>query len=644
MPDIKRTRKGRPTANQGRSALIISRGKSHGRDAANAPKRGEAKERTNLFSTLDEKDSVETFLERIELSATEYAFARDGDSTAFVLEQEVPEGRDRLALLLADAQEGALFRGLPVPRRPAWAAGDAADDVQEREEEAFVDWRRGIASLEEAERFAREADGRLALSASVATPFERNLEVWRQLWRTVERSDCVFFIVDARWPDFYLSYDAVDLARSLRKRVVVVVNKADYLAPAQRKDWRRHFDARGVRCAFFSARAEQKKLDAFAKAQRDADVDAAQDGGDDDDAPEAPVAKDSSDGDTEAAKDAKDDGDTEFTRLLTPDALLAFGEAQARASRFERFGNDVPVSPETGKARLLCVGMVGYPNVGKSSCVNVLRGATAQLHGVGARAAVSATPGKTKHLQTLVVGPDLELCDCPGLVFPALVTHGAAELACSGVVPLAKLRDLVGAAELVATRIPRTMFDLLYGTSLCRGHRLESRVAVKDLLDAYCTSRRCISAGSGDLDHRTAARALTADYVDGVLLYCHPPPDCADRAAYDACSRETAAQQSLKLKLDAVRRRKEAFETSTDTQAKHITTSRDAALVAAAAIAGFLPSEVDADSPVLEELPPAPLEKKTQKLFTNRNNKWGKKGKKFRDNDPYAPKEKEAFL
>lgn len=34
------------------------------------------------------------------------------------------------------------------------------------------------------------------------TPFERNLEVWRQLWRVVERCDLVVQIVDARNPLF----------------------------------------------------------------------------------------------------------------------------------------------------------------------------------------------------------------------------------------------------------------------------------------------------------------------------------------------------------------------------------------------------------------------------------------------------------
>ena len=60
------------------------------------------------------------------------------------------------------------------------------------------------------------------------------------------------------------------------------------------------------------------------------------------------------------------------------------------------------------------MGLVGYPNVGKSSTVNVLVAAK--------KTSVSATPGKTKHFQTLTVPArsDVLLCDCPGLVFPTL--------------------------------------------------------------------------------------------------------------------------------------------------------------------------------------------------------------------------------
>ena len=34
---------------------------------------------------------------------------------------------------------------------------------------------------------------------------------------------------------------------------------------------------------------------------------------------------------------------------------------------------------------------------------------------------VSRTPGHTKYFQTIYLTPTVKLCDCPGLVFPALV-------------------------------------------------------------------------------------------------------------------------------------------------------------------------------------------------------------------------------
>lgn len=66
---------------------------------------------------------------------------------------------------------------------------------------------------------------------------------------------------------------------------------------------------------------------------------------------------------------------------------------------------------EHGDAKSLVVGMVGYPNVGKSSTINRILGMK--------KTSVSATPGKTKHFQTLIVDSELMLCDCPGLVMPS---------------------------------------------------------------------------------------------------------------------------------------------------------------------------------------------------------------------------------
>ena len=67
---------------------------------------------------------------------------------------------------------------LKIPRRPPWSERQSPEEVDAQERSAFLQWRRALAAVEEAERL-------------VLTPFEKNLEVWRQLWRVVERSHIV---------------------------------------------------------------------------------------------------------------------------------------------------------------------------------------------------------------------------------------------------------------------------------------------------------------------------------------------------------------------------------------------------------------------------------------------------------------------
>ena len=185
MPDIKRTRKGRPGAKAQGSALIVARGKSSGRDATVQPKRSTVQRgKKDTTTVLEAGDSVESFLERAKRETETYETARGLEQSRAVFVD--PEAQEVVKPLRA--QGDALFRSLPVPRRPAWDEQTSKDQLTEKEEQAFLQWRRGIAATEEAERSRREKES-LANSASVATPFERNLEVWRQLWRSLEWSD-----------------------------------------------------------------------------------------------------------------------------------------------------------------------------------------------------------------------------------------------------------------------------------------------------------------------------------------------------------------------------------------------------------------------------------------------------------------------
>ena len=66
---------------------------------------------------------------------------------------------------------------------------------------------------------------------------------------------------------------------------------------------------------------------------------------------------------------------------------------------------------------VLSVGILGQPNVGKSSVINGLFGSS--------KVRASATPGKTKHFQTLYLASKLRLIDCPGLIWPSIVPRWA---------------------------------------------------------------------------------------------------------------------------------------------------------------------------------------------------------------------------
>ena len=101
----------------------------------------------------------------------------------------------------------------------------------------------------------------------------------------------------------------------------------------------------------------------------------------------------------------------------------------------------------------LMVGFVGYPNVGKSSVINVI----CEKKRVG----VANMPGKTKHFQTLNIEGNLCLCDCPGLVFPSFA-NSKAEMMCCGVLPIDTMKDYVSPISLIIFRVPKEVLESYY--------------------------------------------------------------------------------------------------------------------------------------------------------------------------------------
>lgn len=88
----------------------------------------------------------------------------------------------------------------------------------------------------------------------------------------------------------------------------------------------------------------------------------------------------------------------------------------------------------------LTVGVIGYPNVGKSSLINSLK--RSKVCGVGPR------PGFTKVAQEIHLDAKLKLLDCPGIVFGGDSKSGAGDVLLRNCIKVELLDDPISAGTL----------------------------------------------------------------------------------------------------------------------------------------------------------------------------------------------------
>jgi len=454
-------------ARGGRSAGRPASGQGLGNALMNAKKReqnarsGSGKHVTDALNGQSclQQSSLEDFLATAEMA--KQSFEALHPSAVVVSEKE----------LVAKARDATVPRPelshvtVPIPKRPEWDETTTPEELHQAENAAFLAWRRELAELEES-------------TDAVTTPFERNLDFWRQLWRVVERSDVVVQILDARDPLFYRSRDLEAYIRSFPgKQAVLVLNKADFLTAEEREMWTSYFKEQGVEMHLFSALAELLRLDLVGHGDGAGNL---------------------AGGDGELALPAHGKLEAQVD-VLDKDKLLDMLEQRARKAGVE------------GRPT---IGMVGYPNVGKSSLINAVVG--------GKKVSVSRQPGKTKHFQTLEVPDrDLRFCDCPGLVFPSVVATKA-HLVIRGVQPIDVCQDLIAACELIASKIGTEPMLAHYSCAECAAqfrHETPGRL----VLSAFAVKRQHF-LGHKLPDLQWAARRMLVDYNEGSLLYVELPP------------------------------------------------------------------------------------------------------------------------
>uniref|UniRef100_A0A0A1XL09 Large subunit GTPase 1 homolog n=1 Tax=Zeugodacus cucurbitae TaxID=28588 RepID=A0A0A1XL09_ZEUCU len=512
--------------------------------------------RLNLASVTEES-SFHDFLRTAELAGTE--FQAEKLNITFINPKSGVGLLSKTQQKQMEQKHKEHRNMLTVPRRPKWTADTTADELQRAENQSFLEWRRSLALLQEDQDI-------------LLTPYEKNLEFWRQLWRVVERSDVIVQIVDARNP---LLFRNVDLERYVKevnpdKMNMILVNKSDMLTEKQRQHWAKYFDAEGIRTAFFSATLAAEDLKKIVEETSDAENEAESD------------SENESGNESESDADAENDSETPADRPRTESTQseISLEEIKAAADEInksldnvenlltkieqkidpkpsaakEEIKNDPKVLTReelihlfkhiyTGKTyteAVTTIGLVGYPNVGKSSTINALM--------IEKKVSVSATPGKTKHFQTLYLDSDLLLCDCPGLVMPSFVLTKA-DMILNGILPIDQMRDHVPPVNLLCERIPRHVLEDKYGIIIAKpieGEDEDRPPHSEELLLSYGYNRGFMTS-NGQPDQSRSARYVCKDYVNGKLLFCVAPPNVPQEEyhVFPARTRKEIEEQKL---------------------------------------------------------------------------------------------------
>ncbi|KAJ1865373.1 hypothetical protein LPJ73_000018 [Coemansia sp. RSA 2703] len=425
------------------------------------------------------------------------------------------EPQDGLTMSFEDAYSEAV----DIPIRPAWKYGETRATLENREARYFDAWLEAIQKLKD--------DGDVSL-------YEKNLEVWRQLWRVVEISDILLVVIDIRHPVLHFPPSLYRyVTKTTGKPLVVVLNKTDLVTDDTVQAWKSYFKSKFSSIVLTSFCCYREKImpnatDAMdpkliKKKTRKRVYDSSQVGElfaacrnvvDSSKQSlvewDALIARytDNSQAAHDGSDEEVDDDDKDESGSDNDDN----DDATKSATDSTEVSTNADGHVETVSDKYVTIGLIGHPNVGKSTVINSIMGRTV--------VSTSRTPGHTKHFQTIHVTPTLRLCDCPGLVFPCVIDRTMQILA--GLYNIAQVQEPYSSVQYLAERIPlEKMLNLLPKNTSAM---VKNEWSAWGICEAFAVDRGFYTSKAARPDVYRAALHILRWELDGRVLLSFKPP------------------------------------------------------------------------------------------------------------------------
>jgi nuclear GTP-binding protein len=311
--------------------------------------------------------------------------------------------------------------------------------------------------------------------------------------QVIENSDVILEVLDSRDPLTCRNKDLENKIKSGKnsKKIILVLNKIDLIPVQNAIDWQKYL-SNEFPCVLFKSNTQTQSANLSQSNLFDKNL------------------KDQKEYITEILKGNKSIGGEELLNLL---------------KNYSRIDGNTKSN--------IVVGVIGIPNVGKSSLINSLTR--------GKNVGVSNTPGFTKGLQEVILDNNIRLLDCPGVVMSNdenSILHN--------VIRTEDIKEPIEVVGKILKKMSQEYFLNTYNLdiSILKG----SELTIEKIVYLVGEKMKKYKKG-GVVDLDKSARIIINDWNLGKLKYYSVPPGI-DKNIYDEQLKKNEMMKKSKMDID----------------------------------------------------------------------------------------------